>query len=376
MSRISRNCSIVFIIVTNDRQLITPLKEARRFMVDCFKAVGSNQTHAEIVSDNLLEADYRGHYTHGMNRLETYINCLQHGLVSPNAVPTIDKETEATALVNGNNGFGAVVGQYCMNLAIEKAKNTGIGLVVCHASNHYGMAGMYALQAIKKGFIGFSATNSPCLMVPTRAKKSALGTNPMGFGVPAKDGDSFVLDMATTVAALGKIEIQRRKGKPIPPGWALNKEGKVETDADIAFQDKLLVPLGGEEINAGYKGYGLAVVVDVLSGILSGSNYGPKVPNFGTLENIGHAFIAINPKVFAPGVENRMSDLMNHLRNMEPVDPNLPVLVAGDPSRKNMEKVQKDGGLSYVQNQHDTNKKLAQSLNVSPMKSILIIGHT
>ncbi|XP_050501841.1 uncharacterized oxidoreductase YjmC-like isoform X3 [Diabrotica virgifera virgifera] len=300
MSRISRNCSIVFIIVTNDRQLITPLKEARRFMVDCFKAVGSNQTHAEIVSDNLLEADYRGHYTHGMNRLETYINCLQHGLVSPNAVPTIDKETEATALVNGNNGFGAVVGQYCMNLAIEKAKNTGIGLVVCHASNHYGMAGMYALQAIKKGFIGFSATNSPCLMVPTRAKKcldgldvsdhhdnmyfahccskkSALGTNPMGFGVPAKDGDSFVLDMATTVAALGKIEIQRRKGKPIPPGWALNKEGKVETDADIAFQDKLLVPLGGEEINAGYKGYGLAVVVDVLSGILSGRSKSTSV---------------------------------------------------------------------------------------------------
>uniref|UniRef100_A0A6P7FHV8 Uncharacterized protein LOC114330532 isoform X2 n=1 Tax=Diabrotica virgifera virgifera TaxID=50390 RepID=A0A6P7FHV8_DIAVI len=313
MSRISRNCSIVFIIVTNDRQLITPLKEARRFMVDCFKAVGSNQTHAEIVSDNLLEADYRGHYTHGMNRL---------------------------------------------------------------GSNHYGMAGMYALQAIKKGFIGFSATNSPCLMVPTRAKKSALGTNPMGFGVPAKDGDSFVLDMATTVAALGKIEIQRRKGKPIPPGWALNKEGKVETDADVAFQEKLLVPLGGEEINAGYKGYGLAVVVDVLSGILSGSNYGPKVPNFGTVENIGHAFISINPKVFAPGVENRMSDLMNHLRNMEPVDPNLPVLVAGDPSRKNMEKVKKDGGLSYVQNQHDTNKKLAQRLNVSPMKSILIIGHT
>ncbi|CAG9826513.1 unnamed protein product [Diabrotica balteata] len=356
--------------MSREKQLITPLKEARRFMIDCFKAVGSNQAHAEIVSDNLLEADYRGHYTHGMNRLEKYIKYLQHGLVNPNAVPTIDKETEATAVVNGNNGFGAVVGQYCMNLAMEKAKNTGIGLVVCHHSNHYGMAAMYALQAIKEGFIGFSTTNSPCLMVPTRAKKSALGSNPIGFGVPANDGDSFVLDMSTTNCALGKIEMQIRKGEPLPPGWALDKEGKVQTDANIAFQDKLLLPLGGEEITAGYKGYGLAVFVDVLSGILSGSNYGPYVPKFGTVENLGHAFIAINPKVFAPGVENRMSDLMNLLRNMESIDPNLPVLVAGDPSRQNMEKVHKYGGLSYVQNQHDTNKKLAERLNVSPMKSI------
>ncbi|XP_028129336.1 uncharacterized oxidoreductase YjmC [Diabrotica virgifera virgifera] len=355
--------------MSTDKQLITPLREARRFMIDCFKAVGANQAHAEIVADSLLEADYRGHYTHGMNRLETYINSLQHGLVYPNAVPTLEQETVATAVVNGNNGFGAVVGHYCMNLAIEKAKNTGIGLVVCHDSNHYGIAGIYVLQAIKRGLIGFSTTNSKCLLVPTRAKKSALGTNPIGFGVPANDGDSFVLDMATTVCSLGKIEIQRRKGEPIPPGWALNKEGKSETDPNIAIRDKLLLPLGGEEITAGYKGYGLAVFVDILSGILSGSNYGPYVPNSGTVANVGHAFIAIDPKVFVPGVENRMSDLMNYLRNMESVDPNLPVLVAGDPSRQNMEKVQMDGGLSYVQDQHDTCKKLAERLDVPPMKS-------
>ncbi|CAG9826511.1 unnamed protein product [Diabrotica balteata] len=361
------------VLKTKEKQIITPLKEAKRFMIDCFKAVGCNQTHAEIVADNLLEADYRGHYSHGMNRLEMYLKDVKSGLTLPNIVPTIDQETVATAVVNGNNGFGAVVGQYCMNLAMEKAENTGIGLVVCHHSNHYGIAGIYALQAIKKGLIGFSATNTSPLMVPTRATKSALGTNPISLGVPANDGDSFVLDMATTAVALGKIEIQRRKGEPIPQGWALNKEGKVETDSSVAYKATRLLPLGGEELNSGYKGYGLGMFVEILCGILSGSSYGPNIRNwtdFGKEANLGHAFMAINPKVFAPGVENRMSDLMNSLRNMEPADPNLPVLAHGDVERHHMEKVHKDGGLSYVQNQHDTNKRLAENLKISPMISV------
>lgn len=174
-------------------------------MVDCFVAVGTCKKHAEIVSDNLLEADHRGHYSHGMNRLEMYIRDIQSKICAPNAEPTIEKQSASTALVDGHNGLGAVVGKFCMNLAIEKAAQTGIGIVAARGSNHYGIAGMYALQAIQNGMLGMSFTNTSPLMVPTRAKEAALGTNPLSLGAPAMDGDSFVLDMATTAVAVGKV---------------------------------------------------------------------------------------------------------------------------------------------------------------------------
>nr|XP_023023118.1 uncharacterized protein LOC111511334 [Leptinotarsa decemlineata] len=238
---------------------IVCLDEARRFMVDCFKAVGCNQNHAEIVAENLLAADYRGHYSHGMNRLD---------------------------------------------------------------SNHFGIAGIYSLQAIERGFLGMSFTNTSPFMVPTRSKEVALGTNPISLGAPGLNGDSFVLDMATTAVAVGKIEIQRRKNEPIPSGWALNNDGRLETDANIAYDAGKLLPLGGEELNSGYKGYGLGMMVEIFCGILSGSKYGPNIRKWSAFSEIadnGQAFIAIDPNAFASGFEERMSDLMGTLRKMEPV---------------------------------------------------------
>uniref|UniRef100_V5G4E3 Malate dehydrogenase n=1 Tax=Anoplophora glabripennis TaxID=217634 RepID=V5G4E3_ANOGL len=280
-------------------QLVTTIEEARRFMVDCFKAAGTPQEHAETVTDNLLEADYRGHYSHGMNRLEMYIRDIQGGVCDPKATCTLDKETVATALVNGNNGLGAVVGKYCMDLAIAKAKDAGIAMVVAHGSNHYGIAGIYSIQAINHGLLGMSFTNTSPFMAPTRATQAALGTNPLSLGAPALNGDSFVLDMATTAVAVGKIELARRKGTPIPEGWALNHEGKVETDPDVAYKAAKLMPVGGTEINSGYKGYGLGMLVEIFCGILSGAKYGPFVRKWGAhseVADLGQAFIAINPR--------------------------------------------------------------------------------
>lgn len=158
----------------------------------------------------------------------------------------------------------------------------------------------------------------------------------------------------------------------MPQGWALNTDGQIETNADTAFKASRLMPLGGAEINSGYKGAGLGVLVEVFCGMMSGSNYGPNVRKWGnttTVANLGQCFIAIDPKCFEPGFENRMSDLMNSIRTMEPTDPTKPVLVAGDPERLHMDKVKKTGGLSYVKNQHETNKKLAEELKISPMQS-------
>lgn len=343
---------------------ITPAAEAKRFMVDCLIAAGVSPEHSEILAKNLIEADYRGHYSHGMNRLQMYIRDVQGGFCNPRATPTIEKETVATALVNGNNGFGAVVGKYCMELAIEKAGNVGVGLVSVHSSNHYGIPGVYALQAINKHMIGMTFTNTSPLMVPPGAKEPVLGTNPLAIGAPGLDDDSFLLDMATTTVAVGKIELAKRKGISIPEGWALNEDGQTETNPTIAFNKPKLTPIGG------YKGYGLGMLVEVLCGILSGSNYGPNIGKWGApqqVSNLGHCFIAINPKMFADGFETRMSDLMNLIRRMTPAQPDKPVLVPGDPERIHMEKVNKEGGLRYTQDQLKINAELASELKVKPM---------
>lgn len=195
--------------------------------------------------------------------------------------------------------------------------------------------------------------------------------------------------MTLSVGAF-QIELARRKGAPLPPGWAVNEQGKIETDAEIAYSAKRLMPVGGAEETSGYKGYGLGCLVEIFCGILSGSNFGPHIRAWGSVgekANLGQCFIAINPKMFADGFEDRMSGLMNHLRCMEPVsmytiflcksnlvqlfqaDPSKPVLVAGDPERAAMERAKREGGLVYVKNQHDTNLKLAQRLSVKPMES-------
>uniref|UniRef100_A0A1A9WHK1 Malate dehydrogenase n=1 Tax=Glossina brevipalpis TaxID=37001 RepID=A0A1A9WHK1_9MUSC len=213
------------------------------------------QNHAEQQADLLVAADYRGHLSHGMNRLEFYLNDLSKKATDGAAVAKVLKESPATAWVDGCNGLGAVIGNFCMDLAIEKAKTVGVGWVCAKNCTHYGIAAWYPLRAIKEGFVGISMANTSPLMTPTRAKKAAIGTNPLAVGVPAGNGH-FLLDMATTAVALGKIEIQRRKGENLPAGWALDSEGLPTIDTDVALRKPSLMPLGGFELNSGYKGYG------------------------------------------------------------------------------------------------------------------------
>lgn len=206
-----------------------------------------------------------------------YINDLHKNSTDGNVVPTILNETPATAWVDGLNGLGAVVGNFCMDLAIQKARATGVGVVCAKRSNHYGIAGWYTIRAMEQGFIGVSATNTSPLMCPTRSMEAGLGTNPISFAAPADKEDSFVLDMATTAVAVGKIEIQRRKGATVPHGWAHDTKGNMTTDADLAFESGCLAPLGGDEITSGFKGYGLGAMVEVLCGILAGANFSTKI---------------------------------------------------------------------------------------------------
>ncbi|XP_017121757.1 uncharacterized oxidoreductase YjmC [Drosophila elegans] len=354
---------------------LVAVAESRRFMIDCFKAVKVPQAHAEAQADLLVAADHRGHFSHGMNRLEMYINDLAINSTDGGAVPKVLKETPATAWVDGLNGLGAVVGNYCMDLACQKAKNVGVGWVCAKGSNHYGMAGWYAIRAMEQGLVGMSMTNTSPLMAPTRAKEAALGTNPLSLGANATNGDQFLLDMATTAVAVGKIEIQRRKGAPLPDGWAQDPEGAVTNDADLGFNTGCLMPLGGSELTSGYKGYGLGAMVDILSGVMSGANYSTKVRKWthagaDSAADLGQVFIAVDPNCFAPNFEERMTDFNSRLRGTTPTDPSNPVLLAGDKERNGMANVDAAGGIQYLENQLKTCANLAEKLNIKPLTFI------
>ncbi|XP_036220576.2 uncharacterized oxidoreductase YjmC [Bactrocera oleae] len=350
---------------------LVAVAESKRFMTDCFLAVNVPKDHAEAMADLLVGADYRGHFSHGMNRLEMYINDLAINSTDGGAIPEILKETPSTAWVDGRNGLGVVVGNFCMDLAIKKAKAVGVGWVCAKGSNHYGIASWYVLRALKEGLMGITTTNTSPLMAPTRSKEAALGTNPISFGAPAKD-DKFLLDMATTAVAVGKIEIQRRKGDPLPDGWAQDPTGNQTNDAELAFSTGCLMPLGGPEISSGYKGYGLGAMVDILSGVSAGANYSTKVRKWthagaNTAADLGQVFIAVDPSCFAPGFEDRMTDFNGRLRGCEPTDPSKPVLVAGDKEDLNMKAVDKAGGIQYLENQLKTCAALAERLNIKPL---------
>lgn len=300
------------------------MDEARRFMVDCFCASKTPEKHARQMADLLVEADYRGHFSHGMNRLEMYINHLYAGSMDGAATPVTLSETPATAWVDGRNGLGAVIGNYCMDLAMAKARNVGVGVVCAKGSNHYGIAGWYAMRAQREGLIGMSMTNTSPLMMPTRAKEPALGTNPISFAAPANNGDSFVLDMATTAVALGKIEVQRRKNEPLPVGWAQDADGHITTDSNVAFDSGRLMPLGGAEQTSGYKGYGLAAMVETLCGVLAGARFATNIRKWTlggneSAPDLGQFFMALDPNCFAPGFTDRLTEQNQILRNMPQV---------------------------------------------------------
>lgn len=381
-------------------QGLVTVDEARRFMTDCFVASRTPIEHARQMAELLVEADHRGHFSHGMNRLEMYINDLHAGCTDGAAVPRVLSETHATAWVDGRNGLGAVIGNFCMDKAIAKARQVGVGVVSANNSTHYGIAGWYAMRAERAGLIGMSMTNTSPLLAPTRSAAPALGTNPIAFAAPAAGGDRFVLDMATTAVALGKIEIQRRRAEPLPVGWAADRDGNVTTDAEVAFEAARLMPLGGAEETAGYKGYGLAAMVETLCGVLAGANFATKVRHWsleGSEEapNLGQFFMAIDPKCFAPGFEERMAEQNGILRGMKPVRAWLrvvyatfslvyirhalvhsqkhadkPVLVAGDPEHSNQLAVDAAGGIAYLPNQLETCARLADRLKIRPLQFV------
>lgn len=292
---------------------------------------------AKIVGNVLICADIRGVESHGLHRLGSYYgNRISKGWINPLTPFEILNETGTTALIDGGNGCGQVVSHKAMKLAIEKAKTSGIGAVTVKNSNHFGIAGYYSMMAMKRGMIGIALTNSQPLVAPTYGCTAVLGTNPIAVAAPSGKAYPYLLDMATSAVAYGKIQVYEKKNEHIPIGWGIDSTGQPTNDPSKIKPggQGALLPLGGMEITAGYKGYGLALLVEILCSVLSGGNFLTRVGGPGKPEPTGvsHFFMAVNIEAFRPLVDFQQSmDEMIELLKKSPLAVGRDeILVAGE----------------------------------------------
>ncbi len=267
-----------------------------------------SKKHSEICADYLIKAELVEAKSHGLTRLKMYCDRIKKRLINPKPKIKIKKISSSISHINADNSIGFVSADIAINQAIKNAKKTGIGLVAVKKSGHYGLSGFYAEQAVKKNLIVFCFTNAPPALAPHGAKKSLFGTNPICFGVPTGKVP-FILDTSTSMINRGKIRRAHKLGKKIPYGVALNKSGKITTNAKEAL-------LGTQLPIASFKGSGLAWMVDILSGVLTGSSHGGKTKDpfddFTGPQNVGHLFITINPKVFIG--KNFMKEMKKNIK--------------------------------------------------------------
>jgi LDH2 family malate/lactate/ureidoglycolate dehydrogenase len=308
----------------------------RHFVSELLSALDVPPHDAWTTADVLVAADLRGVDSHGVARLYQYIKRIREGLIEVRPKVEIVHETPVSLRIDAGNGLGQVASHFAMTKVIEKAQESGIGMATVFHSNHYGIAGYYAMMALKYHMIGWCFTNTTPLVMPTFGKKIMTGTNPIAVAVPAKDERPWVLDMATSVVPRGKLEVAARKGLAMPTGWAVDNEGMPTTDPLAALSGGSPMPLGGTRELGGHKGYDLAIFVDILSGVLSGSAYGPHLAGFWGSErpsDIGHFFMAFRPDLFMPTglFRDRMDDMLRELKDCPPARGAERVLVAGQP---------------------------------------------
>lgn len=321
--------------------LISPAA-LRAFTTDIFLAMGCSDTHASLAADVLLSADLRGIDSHGVARLKGYVRLWENKRINTAPNITIVHQTPTTATVDGDAGLGLVVAPFAMQLAIEKAAQYGSGWVSVRNSNHFGIAAYHALMAVKQDMIGFAMTNASPLVAPTFSSERLLGTNPMCYAFPAGKYPPVVVDMATSAAANGKLEIAQRLGSQVPEGLIQDKEGQFTTDPHALAQGGALVPLGSDYTHGSHKGFGLSATVDILSAVLSGANYGPWVPPFVSFLQppadpvglgIGHFVGAMRVDGFRPVDEFKahLDNWIARFKSAATVQPNQQVIIPGEP---------------------------------------------
>jgi LDH2 family malate/lactate/ureidoglycolate dehydrogenase len=334
------------------------IETLREFSTRVFLHFGVPKQEAAQAADVLASADLRGIDSHGVARLHTYFDLLREGRINPKPQIKTIRSTLSTATVDGHNGLGLVVGPQANRIAMDLAEKAGSGWVSVCNTNHFGIAGYYVLQALERDLIGWAMTNSTSIVAPLWGMERMLGTNPIAIAFPGKKEPPIVIDMATCAAAYGKIEMARRKGEAIPASWAIDKQGRVTTNPDDAVNGGALLPLGSDREGGGHKGYALAIMVDVLSGVLSGANWGPFAPPFALRQEIpkrsvgkgiGHFFGAMRVDGFidADSFKRQIDDYVRVFRAAKPAPGTSGPLIPGDPERE-AEKLRREKGVPLI----------------------------
>lgn len=331
-----------------EQSIRVPVNKLVEFMQVVLEAMGVPTEDAKIVSDVVITSDLWGIASHGIAHLKMYHERMKAGLQLPVTRWSVVKETPTTAVVDGGNGMGMVVGYNAMKIAIEKARLYGLGAVAVRSSSHYGVAGYYPRMALSEGMVGLSMTNAHPSIAPTFGVTPLLGTNPIAVAVPTDEPFPYLYDAATAVVTRGKIEVAARAGKPIPAGWVISHDGTPVTDTSTLIEQMnkdqvALMPIGGiGELMGGHKGYGLATMVEIFSAAFQNGAYLSELHDTDAQGNphflrIGHFFLAINIENFIPLAEFKKitGSMMRELRGSQTAPDQPRIYTAGEKEHYN-----------------------------------------
>ena len=341
------------------------------FCCKLFQAYGFSSEESRIISDVLIHADLYGIESHGIHRLVRYHDEITSGQVDVHAKTEIVHETAISACVEANKAMGQLAGSQAMKLAIQKARSSGCGLVTVRNSNHYGIAGYYTEMAAAEDFMGICMTNTEAICVPTFGSQAMTGTNAIALAMPA-DPVSFLYDASTTVVPRGKLEVYRKNGQPLPDLWALDKDGKPCTDAAVVIENIInksgggIAPLGGiGMLHGGHKGYGLSVIVDIFSAVLSGGFTSNYVNRKSDHTGICHYFMAIDYGIFGDkkSIRANMSRFLQEIRDSKKAEGHSRIYTHGEREAELMAQ-RKNSQIPVNEKTLEEMKNLADKLNV------------
>lgn len=349
----------------------------RDFTKSIFIKMGCSAVHAMLAADVLIKSDLRGIDSHGVARLTGYVRLWEKGRINAKPDIRIVHETPTTATVDGDAGLGLVVAPFAMKVALEKAEKYGSGWVSVRNSNHFGIAAYHTMMAVEKDMIGFAMTNASPLVAPTFANERLLGTNPMCYAFPAGKYPPVIVDMATSAAANGKLEIAQRMGKPVPEGWIQDASGNPSVDPHELKKGGSLLPLGSDREHGSHKGFGLSATVDILSAVLSGANYGPWVPPFVAFmepstdpvgKGIGHFLGAMRVDGFRPIDEfkSHLDNWIDRFSSAKSISEEQKVIIPGQPEVA-AEKERKLNGIPLIDDVCTDLNELAEKLGIEKL---------
>jgi L-2-hydroxycarboxylate dehydrogenase (NAD+) len=340
----------------SEQNMHVPVKQLVDFMIAALVKMGVPQEDAIIIADVLITSDLWGVRSHGVAHLKMYHERMKAGLQLPVTKWKVVKDTPTTAVIDGGNGMGMVVGYHAMQLAIEKARKFGLGAVAVRNSSHYGVAGYYPLMAIREGLVGLSMTNAHPSTAPTFGTEPMLGTNPIAVAAPTDEEFPFMYDAATSVVPRGKIEVAARANRPIPEGWVVNKDGIPVTDSNGMVEEMnkgnvALLPIGGKsELLGGHKGYGLSTMVEIFSAAFQNGAYLSMLHDTDyegkqQFLRIGHFFLAINIAHFTTldDFKHLTGSMMRELRASRKGSDGARIFTAGEKEYYNTQKVMEEG---------------------------------